>query len=235
MGRVAATAISTKTGYPQNLLARKAGPTPPRLWIGPIDDVLRAVENFEISRNSEQGRVGIAALDVRKLERLIAHARIAALTVNDGLKVGRGPNLRHDADGLVVADLTGGNCVRRAHSVDEHSAHGLRAEVLGAFLVVTPHLPLDEKRRWRRPWWRRRARGNTAAHLYDDRAGDLPAVPTAGGQGWRRWAFSGRFFQSSSMCGRLRHRVADENEVRRVGGGEIANHGQGSILAGAAL
>ena len=97
------------------------------LLICPVDKVLGAVEEFEVRRNCEQGRIGLAALDVCELEGLIAHAGIAALAVDDGLQVGRRPNFGDDLDGFVVADLAGGNCMRGAHSVDEDTGHGLRA------------------------------------------------------------------------------------------------------------
>ena len=165
----------------------------------PVDEVLRAVEELEIRGNGEQGRIGFAALDVCELEGLIAHAGIAALAVDDGLKVGRRPNLGHDLDGFVVADLTGGNGVRRADSVDEHAGHGLRAEVFGAVLVVTPRIPLDEKRRWRRPGGRRPAWG-TAPLIWMMTGPGPPAAPKPGGRGEAARAFSGRSFRSSSMC-----------------------------------
>jgi hypothetical protein len=57
------------------------------LLVRAIEDGLGTFDQFEIGGHCEQGNIRIGTRDVRKLEGLLAHARIASLTVNDGLEI----------------------------------------------------------------------------------------------------------------------------------------------------
>jgi hypothetical protein len=59
-----------------------------RLLVHAIEDGLGTFDQFEIGGYGEQGTIRFGARDVRKLEGLLAHARIASLAVNDGLEIG---------------------------------------------------------------------------------------------------------------------------------------------------
>jgi hypothetical protein len=101
-----------------------------------IEDRLWAVHDFEIRWHSEQRRARLRAHDVRKAERLLSHARIAPLAVNDGLEIGRSPHLRNNRDGPIISDLSRGNRVGRPHAVHKDAFHSLRTKVLRTPLIL---------------------------------------------------------------------------------------------------
>src|SRR5262249_17737512 len=72
------------------------------LAVRAVDDVFRAVGDFEVRRNGEQRGVGLRADQIGQLECLLAHPRIAAFAGDDGLEVGRSPDLGNDDDRPVV-------------------------------------------------------------------------------------------------------------------------------------
>src|SRR6267154_25875 len=122
------------------------------LFPGVILDWLRAFHDLEVWRHGEQGRVGLGAHYVGKAEGLFAHAGVGAFAEDDGLQVGRSPNLADNRDGALVPDLAGGDRMGRAHAVHEDTFHGLRTEVLCGGLGLFVQVLLNEHTHsWFRP------------------------------------------------------------------------------------
>src|SRR5215470_11911482 len=85
----------------------------------PIDDLWRTVRDGETRRDREERRIRFCAGDVRKLERLLTDPRIASLAGDDGTKIRRCPDLGHDVEGAVVADLASRNRAGRANALHD--------------------------------------------------------------------------------------------------------------------
>jgi hypothetical protein len=103
----------------------------------------------------------------------------------------------------------------RAHPIHQDPLHGLSAEVLRADLglVVRDNVFLHDDR-WR---WRAGCR-HGAPHLYDEFARAARWARDIHCSG-RRGDFLGGVVRQVQRVGRLRDRILDEDEVRRVGGG----------------
>ena len=99
------------------------------LLIRTINYGLGAFDDFEIRWHREQRSFRLISRDICKLEDLLAHAGITSLAIDDGLEIGRSPDLGDDGNRLLITDLPRGDRPRGAYSSYKDAFHRLRTEI----------------------------------------------------------------------------------------------------------